>query len=251
MNECVVVSAQHPWNGSLNTQGLRSKVGVTRGECVHIFLDGAIPKFDCSEVVMDYVGAKQIKDFKIVLKDFEPMVKNPNFLRTGRKIPNFSLLPREAWANWLLCVTLQRVHGGGITFSDTIGDGVLINKKTKEWIVTEHVSALDVPMKSRKVLIGEDRVVAAIEKKVAKGPSYAKGKILVVFHEGGGQWYPNRVGRRIANKHGFVAVYGIGLLLGNESGYSYSVSQFEASHSPTWKIEIDFDFTDWKVTQVQ
>jgi len=50
---------------------------------------------------------QQIKDLRIVLKDFEGMVKQPNFLRTGIRIENFNLLPREAWGNWLISAVLR------------------------------------------------------------------------------------------------------------------------------------------------
>ena len=78
---------------------------------------------------------KQIKDFKQVLKDFEPMVKDPKWLHTGRKISNFSLSRREAWANWLLCVVLQKVYKVNFTFVETDeheGDGILLNKNSGE-----------------------------------------------------------------------------------------------------------------------
>lgn len=89
---------------------------------------------------------KLIKDFKLALKDLEPYVKNPNFLIKGRQLTNFSLRPREAWANWLLCVVLQKLHGEHLTFAeDPNGDGFIVNKNTGEMISTEHVSALENP----------------------------------------------------------------------------------------------------------
>ncbi|MCC6639354.1 hypothetical protein IT409_02235 [Candidatus Falkowbacteria bacterium] len=197
------------------------------------------------------IEIKQIKDFRMALKDFEPMVKNPQFLRTGRKIGNFSLLPREAWANWLLCVTLQSIHGNGITFAeDFVGDGILLNKERKEWIRLEHVSALDVPSDD-SALKNEERVLNAIQKKIDKGVEYALGKMLVAFIESAELWYPNRVGNKIHGKHNFVAVYCIGLLKSGRDGYQYSISQLEPSNSPTWIININFDFTDWSIQRIQ
>jgi len=86
---------------------------------------------------------KMIKDFKIALKDFEPYVKNPEYLWT-KKFSNFDLLIREAWGNWLLCTVLRNLHGEHITFAeDKHGDGLIIDKRTREIIPTEHVSALE------------------------------------------------------------------------------------------------------------
>ncbi|MEN9342357.1 MAG: hypothetical protein RIQ54_613 [Candidatus Parcubacteria bacterium] len=51
------------------------------------------------EVLTKYPKTQLIKDFKIVLKDLEPYVKSSNYLVKGREFTNFSLRPREAWAN--------------------------------------------------------------------------------------------------------------------------------------------------------
>lgn len=114
------------------------------------------------------------------------MVKNPAFLRTGRQIPNFSLLPREAWANWLLAVVLRDYFKQNITFAEDVDhDGVIYNKDTDEWFLTEHVSALRVPTKEAQ-LKNEARILNSIQKKIDRGPDYADGKRLVVFTEDAG-----------------------------------------------------------------
>lgn len=123
-----------------------------------------------------------IKDFKIALKDMEPYVKDPNYLIKGREFTNFSLRPREAWANWLLCVVLRKLHGDNLTFSeDPNGDGFVVDTKTGEIIPTEHVSALENPLNPLLILKGEDRIINAIDLKIKKGAEYAEGKWLVVF----------------------------------------------------------------------
>lgn len=208
-----------------------------------------------------------VKDFKKFLKDFEPFVtgadKNGRLWLHGgnneqKKLDTikveggttFGLRVREAWANWLYCVVLQYVHGQEITFSDDeTTDGFIINKTTKEFIVTEHVAAMDFP--TSKLPKGEDRIIQAIEHKVKKDEEYAKGKHLIVFMDGAGLWYPNKVGRRISGKHNFETVTCIGLLTGDETGYRYGVTQFYANHSPCWEVYINADFTDWSVKQIQ
>jgi len=193
---------------------------------------------------------KQIKDFKLALKDFEPMVKEPKYLRTGREIENFSLLPREAWGNWLLCVVLRKIHGDIITFAeDEKGDGIILNILTKQHIVTEHVAVLDVPLK-RKLPIGEACIIEAINHKIKKGPKYAKDKTLIVFFEGIGEWYRNKVREGINGRHGFEAIWGIGLLTSRKSGHAYYVTQYFEKYSITYKVQINSDFTDWSVTLV-
>ncbi len=195
---------------------------------------------------------KQIKDFKIALKDMEPYIKNPSFLIKGREFTNFSLRPREAWANWLLCVVLQKLHGENITFAEDIkGDGFIVDKNTGEFIPTEHVSALENPF--NKLSKGEDRVINAINQKIEKGSDYAKGKWLVVFFDGAGEFYRNKIRENIKGRHNFGAVYCIGLLNSGDDGYQYSVTEFRESSgdkSITFKVEINLDFTDWKISQI-
>lgn len=194
---------------------------------------------------------KQIKDLKVALKDMEYWVKNPSCLRVGRDIKNFTLRQREAWANWLLCAVFCAVDKKNYTFAeDDGGDGLIVNKDTGEWERVEHVSALDVPTRGEP-LLGENRVVGAIEHKVRRGIEYARGKSLVVFIEGAGVWYPNRVGRSIEGRHAFNSVYCISLVSCDNNGYVYSISKFHGTHSPTWSIKINGTFTAWEVGQLQ
>jgi len=194
----------------------------------------------------------QIKDLRVVLKDFEGMVKKPDFLRTGRSIENFNLLPREAWGNWLLCVALCEFFGRDITFAeDENVDGVIYDRDTGQWFYTEHVCALQTPGPHTD-LRGEERVLHAIQHKIDRGEDYARGKRLVTFIEDAGVWYPNRVGRAIHNRHNFDAVYVIGLESCDDD-YVYSISQIDgiAGNSPTWRVRVNNNFADWSVERIQ
>lgn len=194
-----------------------------------------------------------IKDMKIALKDFEPMVKDPKHLWDGRGIKNFSLRPREAWANWLICVVLRKMHKRDITFMEGgKGDGSIVDKEKRIVVPTEHVSALNIP-KSEKLPSGEKRVIDAINLKISKGSGYAQGKLLVVFFDGAGKFFRNKIRESIFGRHNFEAVFCVGLLDSSEGGYSYSVTEFRDSfrnQSVTHKVEINGDFTDWKVSQI-
>jgi len=196
---------------------------------------------------------KLIKDLKIALKDFEPMVKNPKHLWNGRNIQNFSLRPREAWANWLVCAVLRYMHKRDITFmEDDKGDGFIVDKDRKIIVPTEHVSALNIPM-GKKLPGGEQRVIDAINLKIARGHEYARNKLLVAFFDGAGEFFRNRIRENIFGRHGFEAVFCVGLLNSGEDGYSYSVSEFRDSfsnQSVTHKVEINGDFTDWETSQI-
>ena len=194
---------------------------------------------------------RQIKDMAIALKDMEPMVKDPRFLINGRDILNFSLRPREAWANWLICSVLQKLHGEDITFAeDTEGDGIILDQRTGLYVTTEHVSALEIPESKKVIPKGEDRIIEAINHKIKRGPDYAKNKSLIVFFDGAGEWYRNKVREGINGRHNFDSVYAVGLLISDEDGYTYSVTQFFEKHSVSFKVQIDDDFTSWSVEQI-
>ena len=171
----------------------------------------------------------------------------------SRGLQNFSLRPREAWANWLICVVLRHMHKRDITFmEDDKGDGFIVDKERIVIVATEHVSALNIP-KGKKLPSGEQRVIDAIDLKIARGIEYAKDKLLVVFFDGAGEFYRNKIRESIFGRHGFEAVFCVGLLDSGENGYSYSVTEFRNSfgdQSVTHKVEINGDFTDWKIFQV-
>jgi hypothetical protein len=196
---------------------------------------------------------KIIKDLRIALKDFEPMVNDPKHLWNGREIQNFSLRPREAWANWLLCVVLQKCTKKEFTFmEDDVGDGFIIERDRGLAFQTEHVSALDIP-KGEKLPCGEQRIIDAINLKISRGHDYAREKLLVVFFDGAGQFFRNKIRENIFGRHGFEAVFCVGLLDSGPNGYSYIVTEFRDSfghHSITHKVEINSDFTDWQITQI-
>ena len=181
------------------------------------------------------------------------MVKNPKWLWSGRRIQNFNLLPREAWGNWLVSVVLRKMHNGNITFADSEeGDGFIVDKSLKAIFPTEHVCALDIP-KGKMWPTGEQRAIAAINQKIGRGRDYAQGKILVAFFDGAGEFFRNKIRESIFGRHGFEAVFCVGLLNSGKDGYSYSVSEFRDSfkdQSITHKVEINGDFTDWKVSKI-
>lgn len=197
-----------------------------------------------------------IKDLKAVLKDFELMVKQPKYLRVGREIPNFKQRPREAFSNLLLVFVLDYL-GKEVTFGEdgNNGDGLIINKKLREGIPVENVSIMDIPNKVKEdiKISAEELIIKAINKKINKGEDYMEGKILTVFFEGIGEFFPNKITRLIP-KNNFFSIYGIGLLsIDNEGNYTYAVSQYSPINIPTvtYKVFINKDFDDWKVARLQ
>jgi hypothetical protein len=221
----------------------------------------------------DPIGKKgyQIKDLKVALKQLESAIKNNDskgrhFLIDGNNNPQaagvmpvtdgtvFRMRYREAWANLLFCAVLSHVEGQDYTFQDDdTGDGLIVNRTANYWFPVEHVSAMDY-QKGPVLPKGEERAIWAINHKIEKdkkNPGYAKGKTLIVFLDGAELWYPNRVGRAIAGTHNFSRVYCIGLTSSPEAKYRYSVSWLQPVHSPTHLIEINDDFTDWKITRAQ
>ena len=140
-----------------------------------------------------------VRDLQIVLGDMEPWVKNPNVLYSGRA-GNMKLLPREIIANWLLCAV---GNSAGDTDSLTFcndpfggGDGIIIDRDSGEQMVTEHIFVPKHQNNGNKS--AEDLIVEAVEKKQNKGgKSYSEGKHLIIFCDGIGILFPNKVGNRI------------------------------------------------------
>ena len=208
-------------------------------------------RFRAMNPLANLKNRKFVKDFKGILKDIEPHVRAVKPLWSGREFPNFSLRPREVWSLWLLCVVLHNVRHEDITFGeDDESDGILVDPRSGEWIKVENVSAMDFPA-DEPLPKGTDRIVTAIETKSKKGDEYAKGKILIVFFDGSGEWYRNKVRESIKGKHNFERVYLIGLLTdkgGTE--YSYSITDLLENDSITYKVQINPDFTDWTVSRM-
>ncbi len=194
-----------------------------------------------------------IKDLRIALKDFELRIKNPNYLWNGRKFSNFNLLPREAWGNWLVAAVLSKISGRDVTFADSSkGDGFIVDRTIKSIFPTEHVSALDIP-RGKNLPKGEQRIIEAINLKIIRGSDYARGKILVAFFDGAGEFFRSKIRESVFGKHNFEAIFCVGLLTSDKTGYSYAVTEFRDSFddkSITHKVDINNDFTDWCVLKI-
>ena len=193
------------------------------------------------------VPIKQVKDLRILLKDLEPRVKSPEFLRKGREFNNFSLRPREALGNWLLCVVGRHQTGRDLTFGEDPkgGDGMIIDRgDPASNALTEHVF---VP----HLMDGDinQAIINAINSKSAKGSIYAGNRILVVFSEKVGMVLPSDLRRGIRESKVFKSIYLIALEKSADDGYIYWVTPLRTSsqYLTVHKVFIKPDFTDWRV----
>ena len=78
----------------------------------------------------------------MALKELQPFIRNGEHLQTGKPFKQFGgMRSRETLANWLLCVAINAVSEGEVTFcSDpTGGDGIICDVSTGEICPTEHV----------------------------------------------------------------------------------------------------------------
>ncbi len=196
----------------------------------------------------------QIRDLQIILRDMERYVKDPSFLRVGREFTNFSLRPREVWANWLMCVVANNNNGNdNLTFAEdpTGGDGVILDKETGILMLTEHVF-IPPPQPGDGETV-EQLMMNAVHHKMQSGRAYAEGKHLIIFSEAIGPWHPNRVARGIEGAHAFESVFAMCLQRQDDNRYRYGVTRFVAppENSPAWSVDIDRDFTSWRVDRVQ
>ena len=110
-----------------------------------------------------------------------------------------------------------------------------------------------IEIKDLHVSVEDKEILHGVNLKIDKGADYAKNKLLVVFFDGAGEFYRNKIREAIFGRHGFEAVFCVGLLDSNENGYSYSVSEFRESfgdQSVTHKVEIHGDFSGWDIEQI-
>jgi hypothetical protein len=199
---------------------------------------------------------RQFKSMELALKELEQFVKNPALLQTGRPLKQLGdMLPREAFANWLLCATANAIDKRQLVFSNdpTGGDGIIREAATSELFPIEHTMVS--PFNLRDGADAQTLILEAIQKKQTLGKSYGSGKTLVVLIEAdAGEWFPNRVARALPNPLHFATVWVLGFLKkGADGQYIYGVTHLDMSggDAPTFLVRIGKDFDSWEVEGVQ
>ena len=194
-------------------------------------------------------------DLTDLLKRLRPQIAQPRNLWSGPKVEKVDLLPREILGNWMICAALNHEFGEerftiAAEPQGSVGDGIILDKKTKIGeLPTEHClipqNTQDKPL---DILIEE-----AVAHKMKKGKAYAKGRTLVLFSEGNGEWLPNKVAWQIVEKHAFHQVWMVHLIGVFSGKYSYGVCLLDASQSdaPIWRIRLQRHFESWRVKRVQ
>jgi hypothetical protein len=132
----------------------------------------------------------------VALKELEQFVRDDTLLLRGDKLRRLGdMRPREALANWLLCVALNEASGASLMFSSdpTGSDGVIFDSASGyEVALIEHVIALPCDETNAEALI-----LKAVEGKRALGESYAAGKTLIVYSAAAGQFRANVLARQL------------------------------------------------------
>ena len=211
---------------------------------------------------------KQVTDLKIILKDFERIVKwtdhkwrlwlvnwnNEKFKTDSIPVEwwdNFNLRYREAWANRILCATSNFVNNWDYTFNEDLdGDWIIVDRKNNIEYKTEHVASMKF-YKWHKIVPGEKNIVEAINKKIDKWPEYSKWKFLITFCDWSWKFYPNKVWMQIKEKHNFQWIFLIVFLSWNNKFYKYSVSFLKKEWSTTFIITIDWGKLTWNIKRYQ
>ena len=195
---------------------------------------------------------KALKSLHVALKELEPHIRQPTSLRRGRPFKTFKMLPRELLGNWLVCAVGNFERGTDdlkICNDPFGGDGVILDITAGSHLVTEHVY---VPP-PRVATDLEGLIIGAVNHKGKRGKAYARGKVLIVFSEARGKWFPNKVARRLHGIHGFEDVWVVhrGNVPLNEFGYSAALLDLSDGEAPAWEVQIRDDFCDWHVCRVQ
>jgi hypothetical protein len=196
----------------------------------------------------------RFKNLKICIKELERFIRDGEHLQTGKSFKQFdNLRSREILANWLLCVAINFEHQfDKLTFcSDPQGgDGIIYDNTSKKGWPTEHIL---VPRDNKKPQDIESLILVAIEKKQNKGgTAYASGKTLIIFlNANGGEWYPNKVAKKLPKGLDFEDIWVIGLQGVIHGEYLYNVIRLDANGSPVWQVHIEINFDAWEVKRIQ
>lgn len=201
----------------------------------------------------------RFKSLKICIKELEPFIRNGEHLQTGKPFKRFNnLRSREILANWLLCVAINlEEQFDRLTFcSDPQGgDGIIYDNTAKKAWPTEHILVPrgKTQQDDNKLQDIASLVLKAVEKKQNKGGvTYASGKTLIVFlNANGGEWYPNKVARKLPKKLDFNGVWVVGLQTVIQEEYIYNVTRLDIKECPIWQVCIAKNFEDWKVKRIQ
>jgi hypothetical protein len=197
-----------------------------------------------------------IKSLQAVLRDLGPFIRDGHLIQTGQTFESMGLNLRELLGNWLLCVAVN----SGTTPRDRLsftsdplgGDGIIRDTVTEETWPTEHVMVPNLPANAGKDV--EALILEAIHHKHKKGSTYARGKTLVVFLNGGNgaKWFPDKVAGQLPSPLHFEAVWVIGLQSIEAGEYVYNVTRLGLSrgHAPVWRVRIGKEFDQWKVEPV-
>lgn len=197
-----------------------------------------------------------IKSLQAVLKDLGPFIRDGHLIQRGQTFESMGLNLRELLGNWLLCVAVNSVTTPPDRLSFTSdplgGDGIIRDTVTEETWPTEHVMVPNRPDNAGKDV--EALILKAIDHKHKKGPTYARGKTLVVFlNEGSGaKWFPDKVAGQLPSPLHFEAVWVVGLQSIDAGEYVYNVTRLDLSrgHAPAWRVRISKEFDQWKVEPV-
>ncbi|MBK8009106.1 MAG: hypothetical protein IPK23_12300 [Rhizobiales bacterium] len=201
------------------------------------------------------VAAKRFVSMHSALKQLEAYIRDGNHLQTGSPFRTFGgMRSREILANWLVCAAFNSIGGEQVEFfTDPTGnDGILRIASTDKTWPTEHVFIPNL-VRSHETNI-HNLILEAINSKNDRGPTYAKGKTLIVFiNAGGGAWHPNLVRKELPDPLHFGAVWIVGLMRVENKNYTYAVTSMEdtSGDAPIFAINIADDFDDWTVEKIQ
>ena len=147
------------------------------------------------------------------------------------------MLPRELVANWLLTVVANyftRSERFQFTTDPRGGNGVIYDTETREAVWTEHIIVRGAPGSKANP---ETQILEAVAHKLKKGPSYAKGKTLIVFMYSGGdgtQWWPDKVAAALPKPIHFEAAWVVGFQSFDGDDRIYAVTRLDLrrAHAP-------------------
>lgn len=192
---------------------------------------------------------KNLNDYLEIV--VQGILKTPTRLRTGRRLKNIGLLPREVVGLFLVCAVGREIapsENWTLSSDPDQRDGIIVcqsGSRKGEAFATEQVY---IPPHFSGNLT--DLVLSEIARKSSKGKEYGRDRHLIIFCDKHGLLDHQQIKKEVATNEVFYSYWLIGRA--SREGWSYFVFSPKTVSDPVmaYKVVIGKDFRGWEVKRL-
>lgn len=177
----------------------------------------------------------------------EPIVKNPDRIISGRKLPNIGLTPREVLGLFLVCAVGRYISNEEWTLASDPdeGDGIIFcptGPRAEEGFAVEQVY---IPSFETGNLT--ELALSRIDDKSSKGTEYGKDRHLIIYCDKHDLLDHQKIKQELNTNHIFCSFWLIGK--SSQDSWSYFVACPKTTIDPimAYEVTINNDFDGWAV----